>query len=135
MAVCESVFESLITNRVAGAYYNASDLNRVANAVNCLAELLDDNLYLADFITLSSNWTEDSIFFDTDGETFVEALNIVRDALNNSQLPSYPQTFDALNFSGANQIEEFLGVMYQIIQAIQEAYKQVGTFQVGGVLL
>ena len=135
MAVCESVFESLITNRVAGAYYNASDLNRVANAVNCLAELLDDNLYLSDFITLSSNWTEDSIFFDTDGETFVDALNIVRDALNNPQLPSYPQTFDALNFSWANQIEEFLSVMYQIIQAIQEAYKQVGTFQVGGVLL
>lgn len=131
-----SVLDTLITNRTQGAYYNATDVNRVNEAIMYVASILTEAGYPVTR-TLPTDWTINSEYFIEDADRVTEALNTIRDNFGAIHAGGYPQTFDGLTFTRANQIEQFLLNVDALLEAVKTEWinKQTNTFQTGGMLI
>lgn len=132
---CDEIFSQLITNRTQRAFYNASDLNRIGKAINCLAKKMSAIGYSAD-IEMPINWNMNSIYFARDGDVLLAALRTIKRQLaSNKVLFVVPNSMNGLNYVQANEIENMLALVNELIETIRSAYLQCGVEQTGGVLI
>lgn len=123
--------EGLITDRVladvgvnAKGSYNASDLNRVGEAVNWVAAQLGLG------ITAKTDWKRTDFPTRSAMEKYIRDLQAVRDAAYLlSTTPTIPQAMDYLDHVGANHIEQMLSDVMQLIRNGWTAQGWCGTMQ------
>lgn len=69
--------------------YNYTDLNRVESKVNELATLLTNYNYLAESLTVKTNWTRSDFFNQTNATRYINNIKKLRDSFY--VLPTTPQ--------------------------------------------
>lgn len=127
-----SIIDELITNRTSGTYYNATDINRVSQAIEYVAGILYDAGYYV-LAELKTDWTIEDIFYSDDAEYVIYLLDELKNSFASLQPSEYPNTLDGLTYVGANQIEKFLQDVDLLIQEIKAAYIECGTVECGEV--
>lgn len=128
---CEEVLANLVTNRGSGAYYNVSDINRVGQAINCLAASMREMGYpVAD--DMPTDWAMSDIYYDTDGDKLISRLETMKNQLSSGRTGTIPAGMDGLSYTDANDIEKFLLVVDEILAQMKAAYLQCGVEQAGG---
>ena len=126
-----SILDTLVTNRTAGSYYNAEDLNRLSKAIYYVAEFLSQNGYptpLAEGI-LPYDRTENDYFYVEDGELLLATLEQLRINFGSIQPSSIPTTFQYLDYTGANALEKFLLDIYRLLLGSIAQFLECGTFE------
>lgn len=119
-----------VVNKTAISYYNASDFNRVIETMQYLAGVLNAAGYTLS-IRSASNWSDTSIPFKNDAQTYLEDLRTIHDALDcqheidnpcivgisvvngpdgigNGGIQAVPGTLEYLMWHTANTIERIL---------------------------
>lgn len=102
--------------------YNASDLNRVGNAVTYVAGRLTDAGY---FVPVSPkiDWTESDIPKESDMQTYLEDVEILRSALTVlPETPEVPEDMEGLTYEEANDIERILLAVDDLITKMINSY-------------
>ena len=88
--------------------YNASDLNRVGNAMNYVAARFTESGYHP-VISPRIDWTEDDIPRQSDMERYLADLTALRGVLSVlPTTPEVPEDMDGLTYQEANNIEQIL---------------------------
>ena len=112
-----SVIDSLITNRT-GGFYNASDLNRVAEAV----EYVNNRLTAAGFnitVTAKRSWSAGDIPTVAQMTAYLADITKMRGAIAMlSTTPSVPSGMDDLTAEEANDIERILRDVDELITSM-----------------
>ena len=112
-----SVIDSLITNRT-GGFYNASDLNRVAEAV----EYVNNRLTAAGFnitVTAKRSWSAGDIPTVAQMTAYLADITKMRGAIAMlSTTPSVPSGMDDLTVEEANDIERILRDVDELITSM-----------------
>lgn len=130
---CREILATLVTNRAPGAYYNAADINRIGKAVKCLAEEMGKMGYPVS-IAPPTDWTMSDIYYDTDAALLMSAVTLIKKQVSSTKPQSFPESFEGLDYVGANNIEKFLMDIDDLLAAIQVAYIQCGVEQAGGII-
>lgn len=134
-----SVIDNLITDREEGTFYNYTDVNRVNEAIIYLAGLLTDAGYpTTPASELQTNWTREAHYYIEDADKVSAALKLVKNRLSANLAGSFPGSFQNLNYTGANQIEQFLYNTDRLLAELKEEWveHQSGSYeQTGGALL
>lgn len=102
--------------------YNASDLNRVCNALNYMRDILVDAGYLSgrEFF-LKADWTTGEVITAQFFSEYISAVETVRGALAQfSTTPQTPADVGSLDYKDANDIEKILIDMYDISQLLTQ---------------
>lgn len=125
-----SIIDSLITNRT-GGYYNASDLNRVAEAV----EYVNNRLTAAGFnltITAKQDWAASDIPTVAQMTAYLADIAAIRAAIAvYASTPTVPSDMNDLTVEEANDIERILADVDGLITNMIAAYRHSGTFFAG----
>lgn len=110
--------------------YNYTDLNRVGAVINAINESLLAEGYGTEGLTMRTDWAEKDPFYPSD---LAEYLNGVDELKNGIPLPSAaPETPNAFQpFSNANQIEEILLLVSEILEKMMKTYRYADTFFCG----
>ena len=125
-----SIIDTLITDRT-GGYYNASDLNRVSEAMQYLADLLNSYGYKVK-IQPKTDWLTADIPTRAQIAQLLADLQALQDAyytLNST--PEQPATMDNLKWYDANNIEQILLDIRTVITRMEKGYRYCGTFYCG----
>lgn len=106
--------------------YNATDLNRVGEAVEELATILNNSLGFAVVVNPKTDWTSNDIPSVTELTTYLENIRVLMTAIemSSSQLP---QTMAFLDYIKANRIEEILYTIWQWTEKVIPNFKHSGT--------
>lgn len=125
-----------ITNRGPGAYYNATDLNRVGYAVQFLADLLAEYGYVVPVVT-KTDWEITDIPNQSDMELYLDNIRGLKERYAVlPTTPKLPESMEYLGYQGANAIEQVLVDMYLLIQNMIAGFNQyVGQFYAGGYVI
>lgn len=113
--------------------YNASDLNRVGEAVEYLTDTLQSLGYSATTAP-KTDWTEADIPMQAQMETYLENIQTLRDRLP-YVAPDAPTDMTGLTYQEANNIEEILYTLERVLLAMQEnfLFRQANTlFMISG---
>lgn len=128
-----SVIDTLVTNRTAGAYYNASDLNRVGSAVQYVAGLLSGYGYAVS-VTGRTNWAVGEIPTQADMDACLADLTALRGAVAvMSTTPAVPGSMSLLTYQEANDIEKILQDVDELITKMAAAWFYCGEVYTGEV--
>jgi len=120
----------LITNREPGAYYNASDLNRVGAAVEYLAGRLHDNGYDVS-VSPKLSWTVLDIPSLTQMQTYLGDVGRIKDGFHGTQ--EIPSGVNGWYWYDANNIEKsLLEVEILLNRMIAATVAQCGILHAGG---
>lgn len=132
-----SVIDTLVTDRGPGTYYTAVDLDRVETAVQYLADQLNaapgdlkdhaaaldvawDALFDVPYseITVDTNadWTALDLPTRSQMERYLSNVTTVKAALT-ALYPPLPDSMRRLTYTGANNIEQTLVLLYGALQA------------------
>ena len=116
----EAEREEWLGGKMKGAY-NASDLNRVGEAVEYLTDTLQSLGYS---ITTApkTDWTDADIHMQAQMETYLENIQTLRDRLP-YVAPDVPADMTSLTYQEANNIEEILYTLERVLLAMQENFK------------
>ena len=131
-----SIIDTLITDRGPGTFYNASDLNRVGQAIQYLAsELLARGYEIR--VSPKTNWVESDIPLQPQMEHYLEDLRKIRDVLTQpSTTPSAPTDMEQLTYTEANDIESILFITNRLMDWMDSIYYYAGDlFARGGDLI
>ena len=143
-----------VANKTAIAYYNASDFNRVIQAMQYLAQLLRANGY-AVYVQSQSSWGYTGISDTTDSAQYLQDLQAVCGAvdcpaeiqspfilgqsqldgsgdLGNGGIQAAPETLENLLWATANTIERMLLRTNQSLENLQASAVPCGTATCGG---
>lgn len=102
--------------------YNASDLNRVGNAVAYVAGRLTDAGYLVP-VSPKIDWTDSDIPKKSDMQTYLEDVEILRSALTVlPETPEVPEDMEGLTYEEANDIERILLAVDDLITKMINSY-------------
>ena len=117
-----SVIDTLVTNRTAGAYYNASDLDRVGSAVQYVSGILGGYGYTVP-ATGRTNWAVGEIPSKADMDAYLADLTALRGAVAvMSTTPEVPGSMSRLKWDAANDIEKILqdvdDALYRMAQSL-----------------
>lgn len=113
-------FSTLITNRGSGTFYNATDLNRVGEAVRYLAERFTGYGY-AVTVNPKTDWTEDNVPTQSQMETYRRNIVELRRQLTVMQsTPKTPETMLFLDYVKANDIEQILFDLDELLTKSRE---------------
>ncbi len=128
-----SVIDTLITNRGPGTFYNASDLNRVGQAIQYLAnELLARGYEIR--VSPKTNWVESDIPLQPQMEHYLEDLRRIRGVLTQpSTTPSAPTDMAQLTYTEANHIESILFTTNRLMDWMDSIYYYAGDLFAGEV--
>ena len=100
--------------------YNASDMNRVANATKYIAERLKDIGIQAN-VTAKNDWKETDYIDAVETDAYIKDAEKIRNALNSgARLPVLPETLEDLTLEGANAIEKNLLVQNESINEMNK---------------
>lgn len=109
--------------------YNISDLNRVGTAITYLRNRLLENSYFVPSLSLKTNWVNSDIPSQSQLTYYLYCVSAIRNSFHvTSDTPSVPNDMDKLNFSEANDIEEILILIENLIINMLSEYKYLGTF-------
>lgn len=111
--------------------YNISDINRVGGLINDIAQLLNTGGYTVN-ISAKEDYPNGYIMSKSDVESYLAMVTALKTAFYvKSSTPEVPLITQWLDYEGANNIEQILSDVYELVCAMQEAYKPLGTFQLG----
>lgn len=125
-----SIIDTLITDRKAGSFYHAEDLNRLSAAIYYIANFLSENGYPSPIAEnlLPTNRTAQDYFYAEDGDLILTTMEQLRTNFG-SLLPSkIPSAFSYLDYIGANQLEQFLLDIHNLLIGSTTQILQCGTF-------
>ena len=123
--------KTLLPDRGSGTFYNASDLNRVGDAVRYLAKRFTDYGY-AVAVSPKADWSESDT--PTTGQMETYRLNIanLRAVIAiMASTPETPETMRALNYVKANNIERILQDLDTLITNMAQAWFFSGDLYAG----
>lgn len=121
-----TIIDALVTNRTAGAYYNASDLNRVGEAMQYVAGLLNGYGYAVS-VTGRTDWAMGDIPVQADMDTYLADLAALRGAVAvMSTTPDVPGSMSLLTWQEANDIEKILQDVDKILIAMGAVFIRAG---------
>ncbi len=128
-----SVIDTLITNRDINSFYNASDLNRVGEAIQYIA----DRLYTLGYeisVSPKTDWMEEDIPLPNQMTHYLEDLRTIRTILTQPQgTPPVPPDMERLLFSEANDIETMLSITDSLIDRMVSIFFFAGDLFAGEV--
>lgn len=128
-----SVIDTLITDRGPGTFYNASDLNRVGEAIRYLA----DELFARGYeirVSPKTDWAECDIPLASQMAQYIEDLRKIRETLTQPPTtPLLPESMAGLTYTGANDIESILCITDELMQWMDSAYFYAGDLFAGEV--
>ncbi len=125
-----SIIDTLIIDRTDGAY-NATDLNRVGEAVAYVAARLTAAGYSVPVLP-KTDWTITDIPTITQMTRYISDVAIIRAALAvKPTTPPVPPDMDDLTAEEANDIERILQDVDELITKMVAAYRHAGTFCAG----
>src|SRR5699024_3533206 len=102
--------------------YNASDLNRVGNAVNYVAGRLESAGYSAP-VDPKIDWLESDIPTESSMERYLEDVDTIRSTLTVLPgTPDVPENMVGLTYEEANDIERILLAVDDLITNMINAY-------------
>lgn len=136
-----SIIDTLITDRSVAdmaanndkAYYNATDLNRVGEALLYVARRLSDTGYPVK-ITAKTDWTTDDVPLKPQMEEYLSTVTTIRNKLPvPASVPQVPVDMDYLTFEEANNIEKILTAVEQLITNMTLAWFYCGDLYCGEV--
>lgn len=123
--------KTLITDRGSGTFYNASDLNRVGDAVRYLAKRFTDYGY-AVAVSPKADWSESDTPTASQMETYrgnIASLRAVIAVM--ASTPETPETMRALDYLKANDIERILQDLDTLITNMEQAWFFSGDLYAG----
>lgn len=124
---------TLVTDRSAGTYYNASDLNRVGAAVQYVAERFAAQGYTVT-VHPKTDWTEKDIPTASELETYRQNIATLRALLAViKSTPETPETMRFLDYIKANDIEQILLDLDTLLTNAALAWYQSGEIYAGEV--
>lgn len=124
---------TLVTDRGAGTYYNASDLNRVGAAVQYVAERFAAQGYAVE-VSPKTDWLASDIPTASELETYRQNIATLRALL--AVMPTTPETPDSmagLTYTEANDIEQILLDLDTLLTNAALAWYQSGELYAGEV--
>lgn len=125
------VIDTLITDRKAGAKYNATDLNRMGAALNYIKDLLVGKCGFVVPWTAKTDWAVDD---EPAASQMAAYLDCVKDCRAKLAVAiQAPETMARLTVDGANDIERILKEADQLIANIQAAWFYAGEVNAGEV--
>lgn len=102
--------------------YNATDLNRVGNAVTYVAGRLEEAGYAPD-IDPKIDWTVSDIPTESQMETYLDNVRALRNALTvPDSVPQVPSDMDNLTYQEANDIERIILAVDALITNMMDAW-------------
>ena len=102
--------------------YNATDLNRVGNAVTYVAGRLEEAGYAPD-IDPKIDWTVSDIPTESQMETYLDNVRALRNAFTvPDSVPPVPADMEGLTYQEANDIERIILAIDALITNIINAY-------------
>lgn len=125
-----TIFETLVFDRTlddvraktAKGVYNASDLNRIAEAVSTLRIIFDAEGYSAGNTPLRV-WQENELPTRSQADALLAAVRKMNGKVIYSDTKIYlPETMRKMLYSGANDIERFLFEMAEAFERMRAAY-------------
>lgn len=124
---------TLVTDRGAGTYYNASDLNRVGAAVQYVAERFAAQGYAVE-VSPKTDWLASDIPTASELETYRQNIAALR-ALLAVMLttPEAPSSMAGLTYTEANDIEQILLDLDTLLTNAALAWYQSGEIYAGEV--
>lgn len=137
-----SILDSLVTNRTSSdvaaknsnGTYNYTDLNRVNEAVDYIAEMLRSYGYAVN-IESAKTWAENDIPFASEMNVYISRVRGIAVIDFSSSPPALPPDMDRLTYSSANNIEEFLKQLGTIAEKIPLTWYYSGEVYGGEVNL
>lgn len=130
-----SVIDTLVTNRVDGAKYNYTDLNRVEAAFEYLRDKMNGQFGFNLTLTIKKDWARADL-----GQLGAQSLmepyrqNVVqiRAAITQkAETPQAPDSMRVLTWAKANDIEKILQDVEWLLNRMPSAYRHSGTFYSG----
>lgn len=124
---------TLVTDRSAGTYYNASDLNRVGAAVQYVAERFAAQGY-AVAVSPKTDWLASDIPTAAELETYRQNIAALRALL--AVMPTTPEAPDSmawLTYTEANDIERILLDLDTLLTNAALAWYQSGELYAGEI--
>lgn len=126
-------FSTLITDRGSGAFYNATDLNRVGEAVRYLTERFTDCGY-AVTVNPKTDWTEDNVPTRKQLETYRRNIaELQRQIAVMQSTPKTPETMRFLDYIKANDIERILLDLDTLLDKLTKSWYFSGELYAGEV--
>jgi hypothetical protein len=120
----------MVTNRGAGSYYNAADLNRVEAATSTVAGMLTAAGYPVT-ITTKTDWTMADIPTASNMARYLGNVQLCITQF--AQVPgvTLPSSIANLTYTGANNIEKVLLGLEEMIGVMEENYRRCGAYVCG----
>ena len=113
--------------------YNASDMNRVGEAVRYLADLLTGYGYAVD-VTASQDWTIADAPSESELARYLADVSAVRSALTmQDNTPLLPDSMVGMTWIGANNIERVLAAVEDSIRRMEQSWFYFGEVYCGEV--
>lgn len=107
--------------------YNYTDLNRVENAVQTLANLLNANGYPVEIQTVKTNWAESTIPTLSDFTRYLDNVRRIRAAFYTlPTTPQVPASMRGLTYDKANAIEQILADVDTLLSNMIASYTYSG---------
>lgn len=128
-----SVIDTLVMDRGPGTFYNASDLNRVGQAIQYLC----DEMYARGYeihVSPKTNWIEADIPLSSQMDHYLEDLCKIRAVLMHpSTTPPAPPDMEQLVYTEANDIESILFITNKLMEWMDSIYFYAGDLFAGEV--
>ena len=132
-------------NLTAKGHYNVSDLNRVSEAVQYIAELLKGYGYKVDYdpiliqhgtsTTSDLTWKRNDIPIKSQMDQYIKNIRSVREAFPVYETtPVVPLGMDQLTWEQANDIEKILFDLNEIITKMEKAWLYSGDLYSGDLI-
>lgn len=126
-----SILDTLIVDRGPDAHYNATDLNRVGEAVLYVSDLLMQYGYSAT-VNPRTDWEMTDFPTETAMRAYLADVAALRDAyFTLPTTPELPESMAYLGYEGANAIEKLLADVAQIIEWMIASFHYAGQFYSG----
>lgn len=108
--------------------YNATDLNRVGNAMAQIADAFNEFGYSVD-ISPKTDWTEHDVPTKTDVDAYLSNLSTLRAAFSVIQgTPSVPDDLNNMTVEMANDIEKILDNISTVLNRIDFSQYRANSF-------
>lgn len=128
-----SIIDELVFDRTGGEYYNNTDLNRVASAVQYLAERLRGYGYIVTAAP-KTDWTVADEPTLGQLEAYRTGVVAIRRALTvTPDTPPTPEDMAGLTWREANDMEKILADVEQLINNMAAAWMYSGEIYAGEV--
>jgi len=117
---------SLVTDRVSGSYYTYTDLNRVGEAIQYLADLLNGYGYAVS-INSKTDWAAGDIPRLAQATTYLANVQALIDTYHIlPTTPNLPEDLEFLTWVEANDIEQILSDMKTLLENMIAAFRYCG---------